>query len=116
MVALKLLGIFATSAGIGFPIVSSFRENSFPKASEMTEQAKSALKVKWMGGEAEEKLETLLRGLGKVVDNKEGKKEEILGLEIKSWGTFEDDICQKLGFSGTNSLTSGISCEKSNKQ
>ncbi|ADX97861.1 hypothetical protein [Mycoplasma suis] len=117
MVALKLLGILAASAGVGFPLVSSLRENQFPSAEEVTSKAKSAIKVKWLGEGSERNLGLFLSGLGKVIDSKEGKKnEEILGLEIKSWGMFEKDVCKKLGLTGGNALLSGISCELSAKE
>ncbi|ADX97863.1 hypothetical protein [Mycoplasma suis] len=120
MFALKLLGILAASAGIGFPVVASLRETQFPSASEVTNQAKSVIKVKWLGEGSEQNLGLFLSGLGKVIDSPNpsggGKKEEVLGLELKSWGMFEKDTCSKLGLTGGNALLAGISCELSAKE
>ncbi|ADX97859.1 hypothetical protein [Mycoplasma suis] len=119
MVALKLLGILAASAGVGFPLVSSLKETSFPSAKEVTNKAKSAIKVKWVGKGSEEELGLFLNGLGKVIDspNIDGNKgkEKILGLELQSWGIVDKDICKNLGLSGSGAILSGVSCEKSVK-
>ncbi|ADX97869.1 hypothetical protein [Mycoplasma suis] len=114
---IKTLAVLIASAGAAVPAATAIKDSVFPSSHSTLKNSKSIVRVSWVGKGVQQEVGNLINGFGKMIHNENSDiqvKGEVIGLQLETSGTFNENICKDLGFDSEDKK-SGLACEQSRK-